>query len=147
MKGYKRLAVINVFVIVFLRLAIVIVLVTCNVGDAAATTTRGIHLSILAGDATYGTISFRGRVVHTSGIGGVEATLVSSPKHGVWFKHRSRRDESSKKNDGKSLVDEIAERVSVEKMDDHRLNLIDKNHFIDNNCIGNFITPSNRHHQ
>ena len=86
----NRLVFLNVFVIVFFRLAIVIVLVTCNVGNAAATTAPTHNL--LVDDATYGTISFRGRVIRTSGIDVVEATLISSPKHGVWFKHRSRRD-------------------------------------------------------
>jgi hypothetical protein len=93
MKGYKRLVFLSVFVIVFLRLAIVIVLVICNVGDAAATTAP-IHY-LLAGDAMSGTISFRSRLIRTGGSGGgVEATLVSSPKHGVWFKHRSRRNDN-----------------------------------------------------
>ena len=93
-EGDNRLIFLNVFVIVFFRLAIVIVLVTCNVGDAAATTAGGIHLSILlVDDTTSGIISFRGRIVRTGGSGGVEATLVSSPKHGGWFKHRSRRDD------------------------------------------------------
>jgi hypothetical protein len=90
-KGYNRLVVLNVFVIVFLGFAIVIVLVTYNVGDAAATTAP-IHY-LLANEA-FGIISVRGRVVRTSGSGGVEAALVSSPKHGDWSKHRSRRDEA-----------------------------------------------------
>ena len=90
-EGDNRLVFLNIFVIVFLRLAIVIVLVTCNVGNAAATTAPTHNL--LVDDATYGTISFRGRIVRTGGSGGVEATLVTSPKHGGWFKHRSRRDD------------------------------------------------------
>ena len=94
MKGYKRLVVLNVFAIaVVLGFAIVIVLVTCNICDAAATTAP-IHY-LLAGDAMSGTISFRSRLIRTGGSGGgVEATLVSSPKHGVWFKHRSRRNDN-----------------------------------------------------